>query len=184
MVLPSLAMQTSCKKAFQKNKLRTLFQVHYATKGQTVYLHTLFFIWPFCHEIGFISIGSFNTQEAIGCMANPTREDFIPQHGIDNRTLPTACPEEWIHKITTKHNDKNFVLSLGQRPTFLECKFCTKISPASIFYEKVDNLIYITISNVHFRKIKWRKTNPTPIKVSSLTLFIFLAFWFPSQGGV
>lgn len=45
------------------------------------------------------------------------------------------------------------------------------------FFMKVDNLIYINISNVHFRKTKRRKTNPTfPIKLSSLTLFIFLAF--------
>ena len=130
--------------------LRTLLQVHYVAKGQIIYLHTLFFIWPFCHEIGFISIRSFNAQEAIGCMANPTREDFIPQHGIDNRALPTACPEEYTkswQNITVK------TLFTGSK-AYIFIMQILWISSDSIFLLKVDNLIYTTISNVHFRKIQ------------------------------
>lgn len=62
--------------------------------GWVVYLHTFLFIRPFGHKVGFISVGSLYTQEAVGCVANPARENFIPQHCIDDRALATTRPEK------------------------------------------------------------------------------------------
>ena len=44
----------------------------------------------------------------------------------------------------TKHNDKNFVLSLGQRPTFLECNFVQKFHQIPFFMNKLTTCFTLT----------------------------------------
>lgn len=57
---------------------------------------------PFFHQISLVSIDAFDLTETVRRVTNPTRQNLIAQHGIDNRTFPIRCATEKcnFHVIT------------------------------------------------------------------------------------
>lgn len=39
-----------------------------------------------------MTIRALDPQEAVGGVADPRGQDFVPEHGIDHRALPVARP--------------------------------------------------------------------------------------------
>lgn len=50
-------------------------------------------------QIGFVLIGALYTQEAVSCVANPTGQHTVPQHGVDHCAFTITGPE---NKQTTQ----------------------------------------------------------------------------------
>lgn len=56
------------------------------------YLDALLLIRAFRLQISFVFIGALHTQEAVGCVANPTGQHSVPQHGIHHCAFTITGP--------------------------------------------------------------------------------------------
>lgn len=59
---------------------------------QKHYLDALLLIRAFRLQISFVFIGALHTQEAVGCVANPTGQHSVPQHGIHHCAFTITGP--------------------------------------------------------------------------------------------
>lgn len=59
---------------------------------QHPHLDTPLLLRALCEEEGLMTICAFDPQEAIGGVADPGGQNFVPEHGIDHSALPVARP--------------------------------------------------------------------------------------------
>lgn len=66
------------------------------------YLNTLFFIWSFGEQECLVAISTLHSQEAVSGVSDSRWQDFIPEHGINDRALSITGPVKqgvWLSAI-------------------------------------------------------------------------------------
>ena len=56
------------------------------------HLDALLLFRALSEEEGLVAVCALHPQEAIGGVANPRWQNFVPEHGIDHGALPIARP--------------------------------------------------------------------------------------------
>lgn len=50
-------------------------------------------------EVSLVSVGSFDSQETVGGVSDPTGQHSVSQHGVDHSALPVTGPESQTDSV-------------------------------------------------------------------------------------
>ena len=70
------------------------------------YLNAHFFVRIFDDHVSFAAVCALYLEEAVGRVTDATRQNSIPQHGIDNCTLAIRRPTDKTFEDTKIWNSK------------------------------------------------------------------------------
>lgn len=89
------SLSATCFKQIPDSKMfkGDLIRPNLPCKKQNTYLDALLLIRALRLQVGLVFICALHTQEAVGCVANPTGQHAVPQHGVHHCAFTITGPK-------------------------------------------------------------------------------------------